>query len=108
MTESEWLASTDPTPMLQFLRDSGRAGDRKLRLFACACCRRISPHLIDGRSRRAVEASEQYADGLADVGQLRLAVDEAREAQEAIHWEGGGAVDQTSAEAVLGLGAELQ
>jgi hypothetical protein len=68
MTESEWLACTDPKPMLDFLNwwapfVWGRASDRKLRLFACACCRRVwhlAPH---DDTRGAVEAAERFADG---------------------------------------------
>jgi hypothetical protein len=61
MTPSWWPISNDPDRMLQSLR--GRASDRKLRLYACACCRRIWDWLDDPRSRAAVQLAEQVADG---------------------------------------------
>jgi hypothetical protein len=65
MTEAEWLAATDPLPMLAALRAAGQAGDRKLRLFAAACCRRVWYLMDDRRSQRAVEVAERFADSLA-------------------------------------------
>ena len=61
MTEAEWLACEEPGAMLEELR--GRASERKLRLFACACVRRIGSLLTSDLSRMAVEAAERYADG---------------------------------------------
>jgi hypothetical protein len=71
MTESDWNSSTDPQAMLSFLREHG-VSQRKLRLFAVACSRRIW-HSIDDLGRAAVEVAESFADGLADAEQLRAA-----------------------------------
>ncbi len=60
MTKAEWLTCDDPALMLIFLR--GQASERKLRLFAVACCRRVWPALRDPRSRQAVQVAECYAD----------------------------------------------
>jgi hypothetical protein len=76
MTEAEWLACEDPVPMLEFLR--GKASDRKLRLFACACCRRVRHLLPDRRSRKALEASERFADGLITAEKLQFVRGDAR------------------------------
>src|SRR5437879_13158553 len=96
MTEQEWLAGTDPEPMLAFLR--GRVTDRKLRLFGWACLRCALP-LLDAEWKRmvnnpwwhrmrfstleierakthadlvrqGVELAEKVADGLADPAEL--------------------------------------
>lgn len=64
MTEAEWNAHTDPMPMLRFLR--GKASDRKLRLFVCACCRHVleSRPSIDHDLQGALTIAENLADGL--------------------------------------------
>jgi hypothetical protein len=83
MDEAAWQACADPGPMLAFLR--GRASDRKLRLFACACCRRIWRLVSDQRSRFAIKILGRFVEGKASQAELRQAHDSASDALEAIH-----------------------
>jgi hypothetical protein len=71
MNERQWRACTDPAAMLAFLRDS--ASERKLRLFACACCRVLGPGLTGEPAWRAVATAEEYADGRASAAALSRA-----------------------------------
>jgi hypothetical protein len=78
MTEQDWLASNDPREMFDWIASPGRSSetpdggklcaiqlvsDRKLRLFAVACVRRMWHTFTDDRSCRAVVMAERYADG---------------------------------------------
>jgi hypothetical protein len=72
MTEAEWLACRDLRRMVRAL--DPRQYDRKLRLFACACCRGVWHLLTDEKRRALVETSERYADGEATYYELRAAL----------------------------------
>jgi hypothetical protein len=78
MTEAEWRACADLQMMLESLRGTARI--RKLRLFACACCRRIWHRLNHSAYTRAVELAERFADGKATREQLNEASSAAAEA----------------------------
>lgn len=65
MTEAKWLACENPGRML--LWSENKATMRKLRLFACACCRRIWPLIRDDRLREMVEVAEGIADGVVSA-----------------------------------------
>src|SRR4051794_11202646 len=66
MNEVEWLASTDLHKMLEHL--SGQVSDRKLRLFACACCRAMDRG-GNTSGLAVVEMAEQVADGLLPLSE---------------------------------------
>jgi hypothetical protein len=75
MTEAEWLACASPGTMLQYLCDRRGAarrknGRRKLRLLACACCRRVWHKLTEERDRHIVLVAEDLADGLASAEEV--------------------------------------
>lgn len=83
MTEADWCACGEPEPMLKYLfgpatvcNEHGmewnvyrekRTSDRKLRLFAVACCFRIWQLITNEWCRRAIVVGEQYADGEAEA-----------------------------------------
>jgi hypothetical protein len=72
MTEAEWLGCDDPLLLLRYLRDI-QASERKHRLFAAACCRRVSHLCTDRRSRAAIAVGERFADNLTTEEELRQA-----------------------------------
>ena len=105
MTEAEWLACTDPRRMLFYLfcncnRPAVRAyysaevgliepdgrhlevGERKPRLFYCACCRRALPLAPESDIAGPVEVGERLADGLSTDGEWGAARQSARAAVE--------------------------
>jgi hypothetical protein len=82
MTEEEWTTCADAANILNFAASQG--SERKLRLLAAACCRRVWHVLKDERSRAAVEAAERFADGAAGQVELTIAHAAAREACDAL------------------------
>jgi hypothetical protein len=58
--------------MLEHL--AGKASNRKSRLFACACCRRLASLLLPAECFSLIEVAERYADGLADEEERLAAV----------------------------------
>ena len=84
MTEDEWTSCTNPAPMLEFLRDGHRAGERKLRLCAVAWARSFLRHAAEAPVTEPLrhwlagpqwlaqlEMAERYADGQVDRQALR-------------------------------------
>ncbi len=83
MTEAEWLVCEDPLELLRSIRHlrtmRRRVKQRKQRLFAVACCRRLQVLLDDDRTRHCIEVAERYADDRATVEELNAAETDANE-----------------------------
>jgi hypothetical protein len=70
VTESEWLACTDPEKMLEFLW--GKASKREQRLLVVGFCRHTW-YLLSEYGRKSVEVAERFADGRATAQELEEA-----------------------------------
>ena len=64
----------------------GSGNDRKLRLFACACCRRIWDRIPEECNRSAVVAVEGFLDGRLPGPELEAALT----ASSAVEWKEDG------------------
>lgn len=73
MTESEWVNATDPHEMLNWLYRAAPISERKARLFACACVRRVWDLLGDDRCRELVRVAEWVTEGELGQDELRKA-----------------------------------
>jgi hypothetical protein len=85
VTEAEWLVCDDPQKMRWYLRYEAEGNieqpsERKLRLWACACCRLNWHNLTDKRSKAAVEWAERLADALVTEEEVFAADEQANAA----------------------------
>lgn len=72
MTEVRWHRSKRPVELFAFLADLALVSDRKWRLFAAACHRRLAevPSPLAAERLAAVEVAERFADGRASAEEL--------------------------------------
>jgi hypothetical protein len=71
MTEEEWRANPHLYDKISSLAKPNNG--RRLRLFACACCRRVWRLLQVDAAKRIVDLAEAYADGEASETELAAA-----------------------------------
>jgi hypothetical protein len=75
LTEGEWLSSKARISNLLRIVRTCHITDRQLRLFGCACCRRIADLLDDERYNCMIALAEEYEDGLRTADELQFARD---------------------------------
>lgn len=67
----QWQTTADIRDMVHQVEGHPlNVSERKLRLFAVTCCRRVWHLLPDAATRQLVDACERYADGLAPAEEM--------------------------------------
>jgi hypothetical protein len=62
VTEEEWLKAQDGSELLEFLAEDLPQSDRKMRLAACACCRRVAKFIGSPEFTSLLRLTEMSAD----------------------------------------------
>jgi hypothetical protein len=82
MTENHWLSCDSPVPLLEHLK--GKVSDRKLRLFACHCLRRVWHFLDDDRKQQLQTFERDLTDWPIGTEKWQLRFGEHRTLNDAI------------------------
>jgi hypothetical protein len=69
MTETDWLACTDPEAMVRYAGD--RISRRRMILASYACCLRLDPFFPVPEFRECLDWCEQHADDLTSRRDLQ-------------------------------------
>jgi hypothetical protein len=86
MNEAQWQSATNPGPMLEALRTSAIASERKLHLLAAGFCRLVPQLHARADCRDVLHVLEQAADGLATPDHWQAARWAVRRAQSQDPW----------------------
>lgn len=79
MTEEEWIGAVEIESLRRVIQKKNRKAftERKQRLFAVACARRVLELATSSNARHALDVAEQFADGTSSKADLRKACDAA-------------------------------
>jgi hypothetical protein len=107
----DWFKSKDPVKMYACVRKSFNTRTkgirRRLRLYACACCR-MTWDLIGDRGRASVEASERFADGQGGRQELEQLEASAKLEASELHRKMGGTFAPVNATTAAALSASSE
>ena len=84
MTETQWLTSEFPIPLLHFAAANRLLSSRKAKLFSCAYCRQKWDSIPTGYLRRTIELIERYADCPVSSQEVKIAIEDVTSITESI------------------------